>query len=97
MKEYVVTVIFNIDPESWEEFLTLLKKNAEETLKEPGCIQFDISNDMEYNVFLYEIYQSKEVFDQHVKTVHYDEFSKKASHMIKNKTVNKFTLNFYSK
>ena len=54
-----VCVDFEIDPASLDAFLTIMKKNASDSLaNEVGCHQFDIAQDQQNptKIFLYEMF-----------------------------------------
>lgn len=90
---YVVAVTFTIDPKYITQFLPVIKKQAEDSLsKEPNCTQFDISVAEEHEnvVFLYEIYTSKEDFDHHLTTAHFQSFNELVSPWVKAKQVETF-------
>ena len=85
-----VCVDFEIDLESLDAFLTIMQKNASDSLaNEVGCHQFDISQDPQNptKIFLYELYDDAAAFDLHKKASHYLEFNQLASEMITAKSV----------
>ena len=85
-----VCVDFEIDPASLDAFLTIMQKNAADSLaKEVGCHQFDITQDLQNptKIFLYELYDDAAAFDLHKKANHYLEFNQLASEMATAKSV----------
>ena len=85
-----VCVDFEIDPASLDAFLTIMQKNAADSLaNEVGCHQFDITQDLQNptKIFLYELYDDSAAFDLHKKASHYLEFNQLASEMITAKSV----------
>jgi len=74
---FVVIAEFVIKPEKMNSFLEHAYDDAHNsTSTEPGCLQFDVlrsSEDDRYVVF-YEVYTSKQAFDDHLKTPHVDRF-----------------------
>ena len=85
-----VCVDFEVDPASLDAFLTIMQKNAADSLaKEVGCHQFDITQDLQSpsKIFLYELYDDAAAFDLHKKASHYLEFNQLASEMITAKSV----------
>jgi quinol monooxygenase YgiN len=66
-KPFAVVVQATIEPDRMAEFLTLIKTNAEETRKEPGCIRFDVlrSQDSPNEFFFYELYKGISAIDYH--------------------------------
>ena len=87
---YVVTVTFEVDPTRFEEFLPLIRANADTSLtEEPGCQQFDVSRDGT-TVFLYEIYESPAAFQAHLAASHFKSFDAAVSDMVVSKDVRIF-------
>ena len=85
-----VCVDFEIDPASLDAFLTIMQKNAADSLaNEVGCHQFDITQDLQNptKIFLYELYDDAAAFDLHKKASHYLEFNQLASAMATAKSV----------
>lgn len=73
-KPFAVVVEAEIKEERMDEFMELIKKNAEETRKEPGCIRFDVlrSQSNPNQFFFYELYENVEAIDHHKKQAHYN-------------------------
>ena len=85
-----VCVDFEVVPASFDAFLTIMQKNASDSLaNEVGCHQFDITQDLRNptKIFLYELYDDAAAFDLHKKASHYLEFNQLASEMITAKSV----------
>ena len=85
-----VFVDFEVDPASLDAFLTIMQKNAADSLaNEVGCHQFDITQDPQNptKIFLYELYDDAAAFDLHKKASHYLEFNQLASEMATAKSV----------
>ena len=85
-----VCVDFEVDPASLDAFLTIMQKNASDSLaNEVGCHQFDITQDLQNptKIFLYELYDDVAAFDLHKKASHYLEFNQLASEMVTAKSV----------
>ena len=85
-----VCVDFEIDPASLDAFLTIMQKNASDSLaNEVGCHQFDITQDPENptKIFLYELYDDAVAFDLHKKAGHYLVFNRLVSEMVTAKSV----------
>ena len=73
-----VCVDFEIDPESLDAFLQIMKKNASDSLaNELGFHKFDITQDPQSpaKIFLYELYDDAVAFELHKKANHYLEFN----------------------
>jgi len=85
-----VCVDFEVDPASLDAFLTIMQKNASDSLtNEVGCHQFDITQDPDNptTIFLYELYDDAAAFDLHKKASHYLEFNRLVSEMVTAKSV----------
>lgn len=91
---YVVWVEFDLHPERRSEFLTLVRANAASSLREePGCHQFDVLEDeRDGGIALYEIYQDRAAFEQHLTMAHFKSFDLATAAMVRSKTVRTFTL-----
>jgi autoinducer 2-degrading protein len=68
-----VIVILEIDPERVDAFLEVIQLNARESLKEPGCLRFEVSRQFEQeNLFaLSESYVDEEAMKAHYETAHF--------------------------
>mmetsp|Transcript_4094 Transcript_4094/g.5373 ORF Transcript_4094/g.5373 Transcript_4094/m.5373 type:complete len:147 (-) Transcript_4094:207-647(-) len=73
-KPFAVVVKAEIEPDRMAEFLSMIKTNAEETRKEPGCIRFDVlrSQDSPNEFFFYELYHDVSAIDHHKQQPHYN-------------------------
>jgi quinol monooxygenase YgiN len=87
---YVVTVQFTLDSRHTGSFIPLMLENARVSREtELGCRQFDVCRDPAQleSVFLYEVYDSRAAFEQHLKTIHYQSFDHATSGMVAGKQV----------
>ena len=87
---FVIIVDFLIKEDEVENFKPLMLENASASLMdEPGCRQFDVCFDLEdpRKCFLYEVYDSKAAFDEHLLTVHFKTFDAAVGSMLENKQV----------
>ncbi|MDC3294077.1 antibiotic biosynthesis monooxygenase [Alphaproteobacteria bacterium] len=85
-----VCVDFEVDPASLDAFLTIMQKNAADSLaNEVGCHQFDITQDPDNptKIFLYELYDDVVAFEMHKQASHYLEFNNAISRMVEKKSV----------
>ena len=92
---YVITVLFGLKPGTHERFMPLMLANARQSReKEKGCRQFDVCTDPQSadSVFLYEVYDDRAAFDDHLATEHFKSFDAEVAPMIANKQVRSFTL-----
>ena len=73
---FVVTVQFDIALEHADRFLSEMNANAEASVRlEEGCLQFDVCTGEPGTVFLYEVYDSEEAFQVHLKSAHFLSFN----------------------
>ena len=75
---YVVTVLFTIKAAYLDAFMRQMNANAKTSLlHEVGCHQFDVcrSTVSPLEIFLYEVYESKEAFAVHLASEHFKEFN----------------------
>lgn len=90
---YVVCVTFKVKIESIDQFMPLMLDNAKASFEqEPECQQFDVcidENDKSI-VFLYEIYNDKAAFQDHLASPHFKEFDAAVGDMIADKKVQIF-------
>ena len=73
-----ICVDFEIDPTNLDAFLSIIQKNASESLaNEVGCYQFDILQDLQNptKIFLYELYDDAAAFNLYKQSSHYLEFN----------------------
>ena len=72
-KPFAVVVQAEIKPDRMDEFLEMIKNNAENSRKEPGCIRFDVlrSQDDPNKFTFVEIYTGMDAVDYHKKQPHY--------------------------
>ncbi len=91
---YVVCVSFTVIPEHKNAFLNATLKNARESLsREIDCHTFDVcSSDENNEVFLYEIYESRDAFTSHLNTDHFKHYDKCVAELIVVKTVKSYQL-----
>ena len=85
-----ICVDFEIDPTNLDAFLSIIQKNASESLaNEVGCYQFDILQDLQNptKIFLYELYDDAAAFNLHKQSSHYLEFNQSSSEMVMSKSV----------
>ena len=90
---YVVVVTFTIKPELFDVFIPLILSNARTSLSvEVGCHQFDVAIDADRpnEVFLYEVYEDRSAFDEHLESRHFKAFDVEAVDMIASKDVRNY-------
>ena len=92
---FAVTVTFIIHPGQLDGFLTLVRANAETSLKqEEGCKQFDVCVDPERpnEIFLYELYDDAAAFDIHLNSAHFKVFDSAVAGMVESKTATTYRI-----
>jgi len=90
---YAVTVSFAIVPGRMAKFLPLIRENAKTSLTlEPGCARFDVCTDpaMPHTVFLFELYEDRAAFEEHLASAHFQSFDRAIAAMVAEKTVQCF-------
>lgn len=70
---YVVTVTIQVIPEHRDAFIAASRDNSLNSVREPACRQFDVSQAVEdpNRFHLYEVYDSQAGFAAHQQTAHY--------------------------
>jgi quinol monooxygenase YgiN len=92
---YAITVEFTLKPGSMAAFRKLIDENAQNSLDlEPGCRRFDVlvpcgSHD---KIFLYEIYDGKAAFAEHLRTAHFLSFNRASSDLVLGRSIVEFEL-----
>lgn len=86
---WIVTVEFTIQSGFVEQFMERLAVQASESLRETGCIQFDVCVDPSdaHRVFLYEVYSDRDAFAMHLKSSHFTDFDALTRPWVKSKRV----------
>lgn len=90
---YVITVLFFIKPAYLDKFLPEMLANAATSLKqEPGCLQFDVCQSTENtnHVYLYEVYQHQQAFDDHLNSAHFLSFNETTKNWIEDKQISSY-------
>ena len=93
MGPFVLMVHLQTKPEQRDKFMELALENAAAARStEPGCQQFDVVVDPEdpNRVAFYEVYDSKEAFEAHRKTAHFNKYFEKAVPMLASREVTSF-------
>ena len=93
MSKLVIVVDFELQVGASERFMPLMLQNAQASVKnEPGCLQFDVlTPDNEPDkVFLYEVYENDEAFEQHLQTPHFLAFKAAVGELVKSQTVRRY-------
>lgn len=89
----IITVNFKIKPAHRDEFRVAMLKNAATSLAvEPGCVTFDVCENHDGTIYLYERYVDDAAFDVHLKSLHFIEFDKQVAPWVESKQVERFSL-----
>ena len=92
---FVVLVDFDLVPGSATAFMPLMQTQARTSLaREPGCHRFDVCVDETdaNRVVLYEIYEDRAAFDDHLASAHFVEFDTAVAPFVAGKSVRIMTL-----
>ncbi|NIA67432.1 antibiotic biosynthesis monooxygenase [Pelagibius litoralis] len=88
---FVVTVIFEVQASAADAFRSAVLQQAENSLtREKACSRFDVCFDPQRpeRVFLYEIYDDRAAFDEHLASDHFADFDRRVAPWVVDKTVN---------
>lgn len=90
MNKYIILVDFYVKENHINEFISLLKRNSENSLNnESGCMVFDIFcvSDDNTHIVLHEEYSSRDEFEEHLKTSHFMDFDESVKNYVLSKKV----------
>lgn len=89
---FCVVVTFKVKSERVDAFRAAVLENAQLSLREePGCSVFDVCADASGSeIFLYEIYENREAFDDHLRMPHFLAFDAKTRDWVISKSVNTY-------
>ncbi len=92
MKLSVIATI-DVKPENAEQAKSEMLKLVEETLKEDGCLRYELYSDLEneHKFIFKETWQSDEHLTRHTQTAHFTAFSAATKGMFSSFTVEKLT------
>jgi quinol monooxygenase YgiN len=81
---YINAVDLDIVPSERDKFLAAIAEDAAATIKEPGCLQFDVLvlADDPNHLFLYEVYQSEAAFRAHRETENFKKYASTTASMV---------------
>lgn len=91
---FAVCVTFQIQPGMMAQFMPLMQRQADlSTELETGCQQFDVCTDdaRPNEVFLYELYDTMEAFQAHLKTEHFRQFELAIRPLIADKVIRTYS------
>lgn len=91
---FCVTVMFTLTPGAALRFLSLVRQNAAQSLRdEPGCLRFDVCHAPERpdQVFLYELYETADAFQAHLQMPHFKAFDAACGDLVADKQITTFS------
>jgi autoinducer 2-degrading protein len=95
MSLFVILVDFHLAPGARARFRQAIDANARASCQvEPGCRRFDVLEPAGEpdRILLYEIYDSRQAFDEHLKTAHLATFEALSAALVRQKTVTEYSL-----
>jgi quinol monooxygenase YgiN len=86
---YVNAVDLVIVPSEMSKFVEAIKENASNSVKEPGCREFNVLvlANRPNHVFLFEVYDNEAALAAHRETAHFKKFFATAGSMIADRNV----------
>ncbi|MAZ18259.1 putative quinol monooxygenase [Oricola sp.] len=89
MRPFAVAVRFVLHAGQSAEFEPLIRQQAAQSLAEPGCLVFEIWQDPTRadEIFLWEVYESPEAFETHLKSDHFQRFDASVGGLVRTKSV----------
>ena len=81
---YINAVDLDLVPSERDKFLEAIAEDAAATIKEPGCLQFDVlvlANDPNH-LFLYEVYESEAAFRAHRESDYFKKYAETTANMV---------------
>ncbi|MGX1500546.1 putative quinol monooxygenase [Roseibium aggregatum] len=89
MRPFAVAVRFVLHTGQSEKFAPLIRQQAAQSLTEPGCLVFEVWCDPSRadEMFLWEVYESPEAFDSHLKSDHFQQFDAAVKGLVRTKSV----------
>ena len=90
---YVNALDIDVKPGETNKYLTALRENGAEAVKEPGCRVFNIhvrANDPNH-VFIYEVYENAAALEAHRQTPHFKKYAATTANMVAKREVHAVT------
>jgi autoinducer 2-degrading protein len=81
---YINAVDLDINPGDIDKFLAALKTNGAESVKEPGCHEFNITVSQKdpNHVFIFEVYDNAAALEAHRATDHFKAYAAATKEMV---------------
>jgi len=92
---FVVTVVFEVEREEADAFLTRVQQQARDSLEnEIGCHRFDVSVCTKHRerILLYELYDDADAFAVHLASDHFANFDREVSPITRSKKIESWSL-----
>jgi len=91
---YINAVDLDIAPDQMAKFIEAVKENGANSVKEPGCREFNITvlASNPNHVFLYEVYDNAAALDAHRNTEHFKKFAATTANMVTGRNVRAMSL-----
>jgi autoinducer 2-degrading protein len=91
---YINAVDLDIAPDQMAKFIEAVKENGANSVKEPGCREFNITvlANNPSHVFLYEVYDNAAALDAHRNTEHFKKFAATTANMVTGRNVRAMSL-----
>jgi quinol monooxygenase YgiN len=93
VRSYLINVVnLDIAPPHFDKFMAAARENAEASLKDEGCHEFNIgiSKDNPHNVLFFEVYDNADALTQHQQTDHYKKYIADTEDMVLSRTTTQF-------
>ena len=86
---YINAVDLDIVPDQIQKFLDAVKENGANSVKEPGCREFNIAVQASNpnHVFLYEVYDNEAALAAHRNTEHFKKFAATTANMVTGRNI----------
>jgi quinol monooxygenase YgiN len=80
---YILHVHLRVKPDQIDQFIAATVENAAASLKEPGCVRFDVIQELENPTHfeLVEIYRDQASHAAHRASAHYAKWAERAADM----------------
>jgi quinol monooxygenase YgiN len=81
---YINAVDLDLVPSERDKFLEAIAEDAAATIREPGCLQFDVlvlATDPNH-LFLYEVYESEAAFRAHRESAYFKKYAETTANMV---------------
>jgi (4S)-4-hydroxy-5-phosphonooxypentane-2,3-dione isomerase len=81
---HILHIHLKVKPERIDDFIAVTIENAAASLKEPGCVRFDVIQEAEdpARFALVEIYRDQATHAAHRETPHYNAWAERALDML---------------